>query len=185
MAENIWIPDSEVYVMDERTQNLIDECKRQEESCLYTSAILFEWLKSMRRYRVFFVVGPILLGGVATWPLLQHQTGYEWLTGVCALLAGIAPAIYKALDLDVSLAVISKHAHQYKILQDHFRQAWRVAALGGAEGFEKEFHELMERMDVVRSSSLTAPERFFKKARAKIQAGHYDFGVDLDDRKQH
>lgn len=51
--------------MDARTQNLIEECKRQEESCLYTSTTLFEWLKSMRRYRVLFVVAPIILGGIA------------------------------------------------------------------------------------------------------------------------
>ena len=34
--------------MDERTENLINECKRQEESCLYTSAAFFEWLNQVR-----------------------------------------------------------------------------------------------------------------------------------------
>lgn len=170
--------------MEGRTQNLIDECKRREESCLYTSTTLFEWLKSMRWYRLFFVVIPIALGGIAAWPLLKQQSGYEWLTGICALLAGLAPAIYKALNLDVSLDVIAKHAHQYKILQDRFRQAWRVTALSAAEDFEKEFCGLMERMDVARSSSLTPPERFFKRARTKIQAGHYDFSIDFDDSKR-
>ena len=87
--------------MDARTQNLIEECKRQEESCLYTSTTLFEWLKSMRRYRVLFVVAPIILGGIAAWPIFKQQPGCEWLTGLCALLAGITPAIYKALNLDV------------------------------------------------------------------------------------
>ena len=178
MAENFWAADSEDGVMDERTQNLINECKRQEESCCYTSTTLFEWLKSMRRYRVFFVVFPIVLGGIAAWPLLKQQSGYEWLTGLCALLAGLVPAIQKALNLDVSLDVIAKHAHQYKILQDRFRQASTITALGKVEDFGKEFHELMERMDAARSSSLTPPERFFKKAREKIEAGHYDFQVD-------
>ena len=36
----------------------------------------------------------------------------------------------------------------------------------------------MDRMEVARSSSLTAPERYFLKARDKIKAGHYDFEVD-------
>jgi len=116
--------------MDERTQNLIDECKRLEESCLYTSTTLFEWLKRLRLWKGVFVVAPIVLGAVAAWPILKQQTGYEWLTGVCALLAGIAPAVYKALDFDVSLDTVAKHAHQAKILQDRFRQAWRVTALG-------------------------------------------------------
>ena len=165
--------------MDERTQNLIDECKRQEESCLYTSTTLFEWLKSLRCWRVFFVVVPIILGAVATWPLLRQQADYKWLTGACALLAGLAPAVYKALNFDVSLDMITKYAHEFKILQDRFRQAWRVTALGSFDDFKKEFDNLMARMDVARSSSLIAPERFFKKARNKIQVGHYDFNVDI------
>lgn len=170
--------------MDERTQNLIDECKRQEDSCLYTSTILFEWLKSLRRWKTAFIVGPIILGAVATWPLLTKQTGYEWLTGTCALLAGIIPAVYKALNLDVSLDAIARHTHQFKILQDRFRQAWRVTAISSADDFKKEFEDLMVRMDAARSSSLTAPERFFKKAQKKINDGHYDFAVDVEKKSR-
>lgn len=165
--------------MDERTQNLIDECKRQEESCLYTSTALFQWLKSLRWWKMVFVVTPIILGAVATWPLLSQRPGFEWLTGTCALLAGLAPAVYKALDFDVSLDTVAKHAHQFKILQDLFRQAWRVSALGDFGDFKNQFDNLMAQMNSVRSSSLTPPERFFKHAQGKIKAGHYDFGVDL------
>ena len=107
--------------MDGRAENLIDECRRQEESCLYTSTSLFEWLKWMRLLKVFFVVIPIVLGGVAAWPLLAKQDDYKWVTGACALLAGLAPAVYKSLDFDVSLNQIAKHANQFKILQDRFR----------------------------------------------------------------
>jgi hypothetical protein len=178
MAENLWFPDPPDNLMDERTQNLIDECKRLEESCLYTSTTLFEWLKRLRLWKGVFVVAPIVLGAVAAWPILKQRTGYEWLTGVCALLAGIAPAVYKALDFDVSLDTVAKHAHQAKILQDRFRQAWRVTALGSFEDFKKEFDDLMTRVDAARSTSLTAPEHFFKKAQEKIAAGHYSFSVD-------
>lgn len=168
--------------MDARIQNLMDECKRQEETCLYTSATLFEWLKSLRRWKIAFVVAPIVLGGVATWPLLSRQPDFEWVTAACALLAGLTPAVYKALDFDVSLDVVARHAHAFKILQDRFRQAWRVTALAQNDAFERDFVDLMERLDAARSSSLTAPERFFRKAQAKIQSGHYDFTVDLNNK---
>jgi hypothetical protein len=160
--------------MDRRPENLADECRRQED----TSTSLFEWLKWMRLLKVLFVVIPIVLGGVAAWPLLAKQASYKWVTGACALLAGLAPAVYKSLDFDVSLNQIAKHANQFKILQDRFRQAWRVTALGPFEDFKKEFDDLMARMDSARASSLSAPERFFRKAQAKIDAGHYDFAVD-------
>jgi hypothetical protein len=164
--------------MDPREQNLIDECRRQEESCLYTSTSLFEWLKWMRFLKIVFVVTPIVLGGVATWPLLTNQDAYKWVTGACALLAGLFPAVYKALDFDVSLTLIARQANQFKNLQDCFRQAWRVTALGPFEEFKKEFDKLMERMDATRASSLSAPERFFRNAQTKIDAGHYEFAVD-------
>lgn len=169
--------------MDERTQSLIEECKRQEESCLYTSTALFEWLKSLRAWKTFFVVAPIVLAAVATGLPADVRPGLEWLIGACTLLAGIATAVYKALDLDVSLDVISKHANQFKVLQDRFRQAWRVSALGDFDEFKRQFDSRMEQMDALRSSSLPPPERFFKKARAKIKAGDYDFHADLKNTK--
>lgn len=98
------------------------------------------------------------------------------------MLAGLTPAVYKALDFDVSLDAIAKQAHQYKVLQDRFRQAWRVAALGGPDQFKAEFDELMMRMDAARASSLTPPERFFRSAQKKIASGHYDFTVDKNVR---
>jgi hypothetical protein len=109
---------------------------------------------------------------------LTHVDAYRWLTGVCALLAGVTPAVYKALDFDVSLDAIGKNANQLKGLHDRFRQAWSISALGPFSDFDKKFDDLMARMDAARSASFTPPERFFKRARIKIEAGHYDFEVD-------
>ncbi len=164
--------------MDERTQSLIEECKRQEESCLYTSTALFEWLKYLRAWKIIFVITPIIFAGIATGTPANLRPGFEWLIGGCTLIAGIATAVYKALGLDVNLDAVSKNAYQFKVLQDRFRQAWRVIALGDCGEFKKEFDDRMGQMDALRSASLPAPERFFKKAQEKIHSGDYDFGVD-------
>ena len=111
-------------------------------------------------------------------PLLKNLPGYEWLTAICAFLAGLAPAIYKALDFDVNLNVVAQHAHAFKTLQDRFRQAWNVTALGGFDEFKKEFDGLITRMDAARAASLTPPERFFKRAQRKIESSDYNFKVD-------
>jgi len=169
--------------MDDRTATLVAECRRQEESCLYTSTTLLEWLKSLRRWRVAFVVVPIILSSVATWQLLAKQPGHEWITGTCAMLAGLIPAVYKALKFDVSLETVEKHAHQFKTLQDRFRQAATISALSGFDELRGQFVELMSQMDAARAASLTAPERFFRRAQKKIVAGHYDFSVDTCEQK--
>jgi len=110
----------------------------------------------------------------------ETTTGFQdsWLFSFFSSLCSQAAPLYKALDFDVSLKLIAQHAHEFKILQDRFRQAWRIAALGPFPEFKKELDDLMGRMDVARAASLTPPERFFKKAQAKIGAGHYDFDVD-------
>ena len=178
MAKDIWRGCATRAMMDERTQNLTDECRRQEESCFYTSTSLYEWLKALRFWRVVFIVLPIVLGGAATWPLLSKQADLKWLSGLFALLAGIMPAVYKGLDFDVNLAVLAKHAAEFKSLQDRFRQASSVTALGDFGEFRAEFDVLMRRMDDARASSLTPPERFFKKAQRKQNNGDYEFAID-------
>ena len=176
MAKDIRVPGPANGMTDSRTPNLIEECRRQEESCLYTSTALFEWLKHLRCWKGFFVVAPIVLATVATGII---SPDYKWAATICTMLAGIATAVYKALDLDINLGTISKNANQFKILQDRFRQAHQVSALGNFDEFKKEFDVRMQEMDTLRSSSLPPPERFFKKAQAKIQSGHYDFTTDL------
>ena len=164
--------------MDERTQQLIAECKRQEESCECTSASFIEWLKSCRRRNRFLVALPIVLGAIGSSPLFTNLPWLKVVAGGCAFLAGVIPAIYKALDLDINLEALANSEHQFRILRDRFRQAGTITALGTFEKFKNEFDALMERMDAARAGSIAPPERFFEKGQAKIKRGDYRFGVD-------
>lgn len=152
-----------------------EECKRQEESCLYTSTALFEWLKELRCWKIVLVVAPIVFSAIAASALIKHC---PWVTGTAVLLAGILPAIFKALNLDKDLVAITLYANGFKILQDRFRQCWRISSLGDADAFRKEFQNLMSKLDDARKASIPPPERYFKKAKAKIDKGHYSFAAD-------
>jgi hypothetical protein len=164
--------------MDDQTQQLVQECKRQEESCLYTSTTFYEWLKALRFWRAVFVITPIVAGAFASWQLIADDQDWKWFTALCALVAGVLPAVYKALDLDVSMDALRKSAHEFKVLQDRFRKAARVSSLGDFPTFDSEVSDLLNRLDDIRSASLTPPDRFFKKAQQKIASGDYDFGID-------
>lgn len=163
-------------------QALQDECVRQEESCLYASTAIYEWLKFLRRLRIFFVVAPVVLGSVAGWRALANDPDMAWLAAGCAFLAGLFPAIYKALDYDLDLRLLAGQAHTFKVLQDRFRQLRSAGALGDPAAFRADFQHLMDRMDKARESSVTPPERYFKRAQKKIKAGDYDFSVDKKGR---
>jgi hypothetical protein len=160
---------------DPRTVALVEECSREEESCLYTSTSLYIWLRDSRALKRVFVVAPIFIGGLATLPTLNDDAAIR---AVLIMVASLFPAVFEALKMDVHLEAISRHASVFKSLQDRFRQARTVAALGPYDEFRAEFDALMNRMDAARETSLTPPERCFVKAREKIKAGHYDFKAD-------
>ncbi len=176
MAEDLRLLHT-AQAMNEK-QAMIDECERQAESCLYVSTTCFEWVKSLRIWRALFVVAPIILGGVGAWPILTKSHDYGIVAAVCTLAAGVFPAIFKAIGLDGSVQAVAKQANQYKILQDRFRHAATITAVRDDSLLREEFDQLMRSMDDLRLSSLVPPERFFKKARRKIEAGHYKFAID-------
>jgi hypothetical protein len=163
--------------------NLIKECKRQEESCLYTSTTLYIWLRKARLWRAVFVITPIIFGSIASWSILEKPDilWMVWLTASSGLFAGLIPAIREALNLDIHVDEISQHAAQFKNLQDRFRLASDTGSLKPIENFEAEIRDLIERLDEARKISITPPERCFKAARKKIKEGHYDFSIDKND----
>ena len=180
MAENIRNPDTAVDLVDPRAEALIKECRRQEESCLYTSTTLYIWLRQTRLIRRIFVVTPVVLGALATWSVLDKPELplVVWITASFALLAGLFPAIFGALKLDVHEVSIARQAAAFKTVQDRFRQLATISALGPYDAFETKFHKAMERVDEARAESTTPPERCFKTARKKIAAGDYCFNID-------
>ncbi|WP_457391314.1 hypothetical protein [Roseateles sp. P5_E1] len=161
--------------MDQRTQQLVDEAKRQEESCLYTSTALFSWQKEVRVFRVAFIVLPIICGAFASARIFVRDPYFDWPIAIAALIAGLFPAIFKALDLDVSLKSTADSANRFKTLQDRFRQASMIGATRTTEELEDEFNALMQRMDDARSANPTIPDRHFENAKKKIQKGDYSF----------
>jgi hypothetical protein len=168
--------------MDQRTQEIINECKRQEESCLYTSTALFGWLKEVRVWRVAFIVLPVVAGSIASAKILLKDPSYDWLTAIAAMAAGLFPAVFKALDLDVSLKTISDSASRFKTLQDRFRQTSRIGPTGSLDHLEDEFKGLMDRMDDARSANPAIPDRHFRGAQKKIKKGDYSFDSTSDDK---
>ena len=75
------------------------QCADQNERCIFTSATLFIWLRTLQFLRIVFVIVPIICGTLAGWDLLKVQPEYATLTAFLALAAGLVPAVYAALKL--------------------------------------------------------------------------------------
>jgi hypothetical protein len=163
--------------MTDRAVEIAKEARRQEESCLYTSTTHYEWLRQVRRQNTIFIVAPIILGALAGFSVLK-DVGPAWLVALLAFLASLFPALANALKIQTSVNEIAASAANYKSLQDRFRQLATIGVLGDVDAAEAQLGELMDRMDVARSTSITAPEKYFKRAQDKIAEGHYNFAVD-------
>ena len=161
-----------------RTEEIVKECKRQEDNCLYTSTALYSWQVEVRYWRWIFIITPIVFGSLASAKIFVKDPTFDWPVAIASLLAGLFPAIFKALDLDVSLMTIGDSANRFKTLQDRFRQASLIGATRQVGELEEEFKALMDRMDDARASNPTIPERHFAKAQKKIAKGHFKYDID-------
>lgn len=164
-------------MMQKRAIAIATEARRQEESCLYTSTSHYLWLRHVRLHNTFFIVAPIILGALAGFSVLKDLAP-DWVVAALALLASLFPALANGLKIQTSVNEIAASAASYKSLQDRFRQLATIGVLSDIDEAEAELRDLMDRMDVARSTSITAPEKYFKFAREKIEGGHYDFAVD-------
>ena len=95
----------------------------------------------------------------------------HWIIAILALAASLFPAVADALNFETSIDEIARTAAEYKVLQDRFRFAANLTAQEDVNEAQRVLTELMDRMDVVRSTSLTPPERYFKEAQTKINQG--------------
>lgn len=167
--------------MPSKKIELAQECKRQTESCLYTSTTFFIWIRILTRIKYGFLVTSLVLGSLAGWNLLSGSERPELkiMTAVCAFIAGLLPTISTALKLDERLEIYKQLAGEFKNLQDGFRQAALVSSQKGFDNFEADVKVLMNRLEKARGYSLTPPDWVFRKGQKKVKSGDYDFDLDV------
>jgi hypothetical protein len=107
--------------------------------------------------------------------LVEGSRTFHIYTAILAFLAGIVPAVYAALKLDEHLPTCARLAGEYKNLEIIFSDLGRVGPHKPFAEFEKEYLAARGRLEAVNSEAYTAPERCFRKAQEKINAGHYTF----------
>ncbi|MCP4559544.1 MAG: SLATT domain-containing protein [Bosea sp.] len=163
---------------DRRRAEISIEALRQMESCLYTSTMIYMWLRRVRWQHKIVTIAPIVLTAMAGFSFLADRIGAE-AVAVIAFLATLIPSIAEALDIQTHVNDLKSTAASYKSLQDRFRQLARIGALGDVDDAQARLGELMDRLDAVREASMTPPERYFEAAQKKIKAGHYDFTADI------
>ena len=178
MAEDLRTADPAFHTIEARRKEIVKEALRQSESCLWTSTMLFLWLREVKLQHMAVILLPIILTGVAGFSYAKAWLP-AWVVALIAFLSTLIPSTAKALDIETHVDELKRQAAEYKALQDRFRRLARITALGNVDEAENSLAELMDRMDVVRSSSITPPQRYFDRARSQIEGGHYDFAVDL------
>jgi len=164
-------------------ENLVQECRREFDNCHYTAVSHIIWLRDKRRVKFFFIVLPLIFGGLATFELLAKSESFWFRAAatLCAFLAGLMPSVYAALKYDEDLERLKVSAAEFFNLRDRFRQCAILSTNKSFKDFEVEFRVLMDRMERARQDSHTAPEKYFQMAKEKIEKGDYSFDVDEQD----
>lgn len=157
---------------------LIQDCKREEENCLYTSTTLFIWLRTLRWIRSFLWVMAAAAAVLAANHILRGDPDYKIFMAGAAVAGALLPGIIRALKIDHSIRECANAAATFKNLQNEFRRAAEVWSHKTMADFESEARKLFKQMNEARKPSLTPPEWCFWLARRKIKAGHYQHDVD-------
>jgi hypothetical protein len=157
------------------TEAMVAECLIQSGNHVYTSAMFYIWLRTLRKIRTAFIVVPLILGSVATWTLLTQSQSQEVrvAVAVAAFIAGLLPTVYRALKFDDNIKTCETLAAEFKGLQDAFRQCATISSLKPFDEFEADFKATMNRLEAARRPSYTPPEWCFKEAQRKVKAGDY------------
>jgi len=103
----------------------------------------------------------------------------ELLIAISALLAGLFPAIFKALDLDNNTKQILSSAAEFTNLRDRFRQLGKIKPTETFDELYQSFETLVEKLEDVRRLSPPLPNKHFKSARKSIEAGNYTNEPDI------
>ena len=173
-----------IYLRDEimvdENVELSKECKRLSESCQYTSASIYIWLRCLRLSKMFFIAAPLILGSMSSWKLLTSSDvkSIQNMVAIFAFLAGLLPAIYAALKFDERLERYVHAAGEYKNLEHRFRKLSNVDSKRSYQEYEDKFEPVMQRFEQLNSLGLTVPEWCFKRAQKKVKAGDYTFDAD-------
>lgn len=165
-------------VVERQRAEIVAEALRQMDSCVYTSTSIFMWLRRVRWQHKAIIALPIIFSGLAGLGWLAQQIGPLTVAAI-SFLATLIPALADALEIQTHVNDLKGAAANYKSLQDRFRQLAKIDALGDVDKARVRLAELMDKMDAVRESSITPPERYFTLAQDKIKAGHYDFSIDI------
>lgn len=181
MAEDLRTSNTDAGAVDARRTEIVKEALRQSESCLWTSTMLFTWLRHVRLQHTLVTLAPIVLTALAGAAFIK-----TWLpagaVAIIAFFATLIPSVAEALKIQTHVDELAKSAAEYKALQDRFRRLARITALGDLDEAAEVLAELMDRMDAVRSTSITPPNRYRESAKKQIEAGNYDFAVDLTEK---
>ncbi len=161
--------------MEDVRKEIIAECERLQENCLYTSTSLFIWLRALRTHRRIFIFGQVLFSVLAATFAVSGQALWA---GAFGAIAGLSPMVWDALKMDGDINLVEHHASMFVELRDRFRQIRLIEDARGLEALEKAFEEAKADMAAARKSRVTPPERFYKMAKEKIHAGDYDNAID-------
>jgi hypothetical protein len=154
---------------------LVEECRNEEENCLYTSTSFYIWLRWLKGFRAALWVGAAVGSGLAASYILRGDLAFRVTMAFAALAGVLLPAVGRALHLDATIQDYTVAAGRFKNLQAEFRRAAQVWSLKPFPQFEDETRRLFKAMAEARKPSLTPPEIIFRLARRKIRKGHYSF----------
>ncbi len=157
-------------------KEIVNECCRVEEDCIYSSKGHFEASALWKKIHLWIGVPSAILAGIASISAFEENT---LLAGALAILVAALGAIATFLNPSSKSTEHHSAATSYLELRNRVRRFKNIELPGMDEQEGKERILLFgQQKDDLSSSTPQIPEWAFKKARKNIEEGQADYVAD-------
>ena len=158
------------------TEEIINEAKRVEESCLYSAKGHFVCAHFWSGFHLYIGIPSVVLAGVAG---TTAFTDLPVIAGVTAVIVTILTSISTFLNPKERSSSHFTAANSYDSLQSKTRRFWSIECKSEQENvLTHKLGSLSEERDRINRESLQIPRWAYRKARKYIEDGEAEHEVD-------
>lgn len=168
-------------IISNTKEAIIDESKRIEESCLYTSRGHFVAAQCWANFHLFIGIPTVILAAIAGITAFVEN---NVLAGILAIIVAVFTAVTTFLNPKERANNHLSAGNNYDSLLTKTRIFWTINCRGenSKQVLSEKLKDLSERRDKLNRESPQVPTWAYKRAKKGIEAGETTYSIDKDEK---
>ena len=168
-----------VRVSQEGVKKIIEEAKRIEEDCLYSSKRQFETANTWMRIHYWIGIPATVFSAIAGVSILSQSNSYI-IAGFLAIMVAALIAVSTFLNPNEKATLHHNAGNRYNALKEKARYFYQIECINNADfqQLKEKLKELSRKKEELNKDSPLTHRKAYEKAKKGIQNGEADYNVD-------